>query len=92
MWQGADLDADKWLCSLQTNRVEFGLLSAEDMARSPDGRKTRLKMAVPFRGKDTPSEASEFAHPDITVGVARGGQGCCHGGPGLWCCGPGVCA
>ena len=26
-------------------------------------------MAVPFLGKDVPSKSSEFAHPDITIGL-----------------------
>ena len=31
--------------------------------------RSRLKLAVPFVGKDVPSAASEFAHPDVTIGV-----------------------
>ena len=27
--------------------------------------------AVPFIGKDCPSTASEFAHPDVAIGSAR---------------------
>ena len=67
--------ATQWLgvllphCLGKGNRVEFGLLTPDDIERSTDLRKTRLKMAVPFRGKDSPSEASEFAHPDITIGL-----------------------
>jgi hypothetical protein len=26
-------------------------------------------MAVPFVGKDVPSRASEFAHPDVLIGL-----------------------
>eukprot|EP00975_Prorocentrum_lima_P018453 3885426-Prorocentrum_lima.AAC.1 len=31
--------------------------------------KTRLKLAVPFIGKDVPSRASEFAHPDVIISL-----------------------
>jgi hypothetical protein len=30
---------------------------------------SRAKLAIPFIGKDVPSHASEFAHPDITIGL-----------------------
>ena len=30
---------------------------------------TRKQMAVPFTGKDRPSDAAEFAHPDICIGL-----------------------
>ena len=29
---------------------------------------TRKLLAVPFLGKDVPSSASEFAHPDVVIG------------------------
>ena len=48
------------------NRVNYGLLSAEQqMADMPTSRKL---LAVPFLGKDVPSPASEYAHPDIVIG------------------------
>ena len=31
--------------------------------------KSRRLMAVPFVGKDVPSRASEFAHPDVIIGL-----------------------
>ena len=31
--------------------------------------RSRLALAVPFIGKDVPSKSSEFAHPDITIGL-----------------------
>ena len=31
--------------------------------------RSRLKLAIPFVGKDVPSRASEFAHPDIIIGL-----------------------
>lgn len=59
-------------CLAKVNRVSFGLLSGTDIERafSHDERmpRSRLKLAVPFVGKDVPSSASEFAHPDIVIG------------------------
>ena len=31
--------------------------------------RSRNKLAIPFVGKDVPSRASEFAHPDIIIGL-----------------------
>ena len=45
------------------NRVSYGLLEAE----SNDPRRF---LAVPFIGKDVPSRSSEFAHPDILIGLS----------------------
>lgn len=51
------------------DRVSFGLLSSEEYKRlavtEPHMPRSRLKLAIPFLGKDVPSQASEFAHPDI---------------------------
>ena len=56
------------------NRVSFGLLNEDDCARAlavdPCMPRSRLKLAVPFVGKDVPSAASEFAHPDVTIGAS----------------------
>ena len=57
-----------------TNRVTYGLLAPEHIARmSTDSAslvsKNRRLTAIPFIGKDTPSESSEFAHPDVVVGL-----------------------
>ncbi|CAJ1403476.1 unnamed protein product [Effrenium voratum] len=30
---------------------------------------TRAKLAIPFVGKDVPSQSSEFAHPDVVIGL-----------------------
>ena len=30
---------------------------------------SRAKLAIPFVGLDTPSAASEFAHPDVVIGL-----------------------
>src|SRR5690242_857488 len=32
--------------------------------------KSRRLVAVPFIGKDVPSHASEFAHPDVLIGLS----------------------
>jgi hypothetical protein len=57
----------------KVNRVHFGLLSAwdikqleDDGVRIPTSRKL---VAVPFIAKDVPSRASEFAHPDVLIGL-----------------------
>jgi hypothetical protein len=39
------------------------------MARDPLFPRSRSKMAIPFVGKDVPSPASEFAHPDVIIGL-----------------------
>jgi len=55
------------------DRVSFGLLSGEDLRRAlasdPLMAKSRQLLAVPFVGKDVPSESSEFSHPDIVLGL-----------------------
>ena len=57
------------------NRVDYGLLQAQhlDRWREEDGKDTqspsRLAMAVPFVGKDVPSRHSEFAHPEVLIGM-----------------------
>jgi thiol-disulfide isomerase/thioredoxin len=60
-------------CLAKVNRVSFGLLSTEDckaaLAADPNVPRSRLKLAVPFIGKDVPSKSSEFAHPDIVIGM-----------------------
>jgi len=57
----------------KVNRVSFGLLNDADASRAlkedPRMPRSRLKLAVPFVGKDVPSSSSEFAHPDITLGL-----------------------
>ncbi len=55
------------------NRVSYGLLSSADCAAaiqsSPNVPRSRLKLCVPFVGKDVPSKSSEFAHPDVIIGL-----------------------
>jgi len=71
--------AHDWLTSYlpfimaKINRVGFGLLSPADLAtaaeRDPGMPRSRKLLAVPFMGKDVPSEASEFSHPDVVIGL-----------------------
>lgn len=60
-------------CLAKVNRVSFGLLTEDDckaaLAQDQHVPRSRLKLAVPFIGKDVPSKASEFAHPDIIIGL-----------------------
>ena len=59
----------------KVNRVSFGLLQASDLslytpetlAKMPTSRRL---MAVPFLAKDVPSRSSEFAHPDVVIGLS----------------------
>jgi hypothetical protein len=57
----------------KVNRVSFGLLSVEDCKQAllldPHVPRSRLKLGIPFVGKDVPSKASEFAHPDVIIGL-----------------------
>lgn len=57
----------------KVDRVSFGLLNKEDYERAiatdPHMPRTRGKLAIPFVGKDVPSRSSEFAHPDVIIGL-----------------------
>jgi hypothetical protein len=57
----------------KVNRVHFGLLQPQDIQQlEADGVKiptSRKLVAVPFIAKDVPSRASEFAHPDVLIGL-----------------------
>ena len=44
----------------------LALVFAVDLKNMP---KSRALVAVPFIGKDVPSHASEFAHPDVLIGL-----------------------
>ena len=56
------------------DRVTFGLLSEQDLAHAfkvdPMMSPTRKKLAVPFISKDVPAPASEFAQPDVVIGLS----------------------
>ena len=55
------------------NRVSFGLLSKQDLKQAletdPNISLARRLTAVPFVGKDIPSRASQFSHPDVVIGL-----------------------
>lgn len=57
------------------NRVSYGLLRGEHQVAAASGSngasnsQSRLLLAVPFIGKDVPSRSSEFAHPDVLIGL-----------------------
>lgn len=51
------------------DRVSFGLLTAAQLAKAAHLTKSRELCAVPFVGKDVPSPASEFSHPDVVIGL-----------------------
>ena len=48
------------------SRVAYGLLNSRDLQEVKGGAPTaRRLLAVPFLGKDCPSDSSQFAHPDV---------------------------
>ncbi len=55
------------------DRVSFGIMTKADLERAkvadPRMPLSRAKLSIPFIGKDVPSHASEFAHPDVTIGL-----------------------
>ncbi|GET91118.1 hypothetical protein, conserved [Leishmania tarentolae] len=54
------------------DRVSFGVLQPSDLALSGDSARipySRKMTAVPFVAKDVPSRSSEFAHPDVVIGL-----------------------
>jgi hypothetical protein len=55
------------------NRVSYGLLSKLDLKLTLETESSvslsRRLAAVPFVGKDIPSRASQFSHPDIVIGL-----------------------
>lgn len=58
----------------KVNRVSYGVLNDNDAANfgplMETMPRTRRVLAVPFLAKDAPSRASEFAHPDILIGLS----------------------
>eukprot|EP00613_Pedinella_sp_CCMP2098_P049881 CAMPEP_0171826658 /NCGR_PEP_ID=MMETSP0992-20121227/6197_1 /TAXON_ID=483369 /ORGANISM="non described non described, Strain CCMP2098" /LENGTH=478 /DNA_ID=CAMNT_0012441689 /DNA_START=17 /DNA_END=1452 /DNA_ORIENTATION=+ len=53
------------------HRVSFGILRPSDLSMvDPKSPPSRRLLAVPFVGKDVPSRASEFAHPDVLIGLS----------------------
>jgi len=68
-----------WICAFlphtmqKIDRVSFGIMSPEDQRRAkedhPNMPRSRFVTAIPFIGKDLPSSSSEFAHPDVVIGL-----------------------
>ena len=60
-------------CLQKIDRVSFGIMNSLDRQRAleadPNMPSTRAKLAIPFVGKDVPSRSSEFAHPDVVLGL-----------------------
>eukprot|EP00941_MAST-03F_sp_MAST-3F-sp1_P005353 g5353.t1 len=58
-------------CLSKIDRVSYGILSAADSENyvTESTPLSRRLMAVPFVGKDVPSRSSEFAHPDVVIGL-----------------------
>ncbi|KAJ9467248.1 Vacuolar protein sorting-associated protein 27 [Diplonema papillatum] len=56
----------------KVHRVGFGVLREDELRAflkaDPTMPKSRQLLAIPFVGKDTPSDTSEFQHPDVTIG------------------------
>ena len=68
--------ASNWIRNLlphvlsKIDRVSYGILNSADMVMvDPRAPQSRLLMSVPFVGKDVPSRSSEFAHPDVLIGL-----------------------
>eukprot|EP00967_Tisochrysis_lutea_P089067 scaffold126661_cov28-Tisochrysis_lutea.AAC.3 len=55
------------------DRVSFGIMSDDDLKQArrsnPLMPRSRAKLAIPFISKDVPSNASEFAQPDVVIGL-----------------------
>jgi hypothetical protein len=68
--------ARNWITSLlphclsKVNRVHYGLMKSTDATGGSTSVVPRHVLAVPFLGKDVPSPASEFAHPDVLIGLS----------------------
>jgi len=59
----------------KVDRVSYGIMTEEDRKRArkldPNMPATRYKLAIiPCEGKDVPSRSSEFAHPDVIIGLS----------------------
>ena len=54
----------------KVNRVSFGLLDDVMLQRAHKATVSRKLLCVPFVGKDVPSPASEFSHPEVVIGLS----------------------
>jgi hypothetical protein len=52
------------------NRVSYGLLQDKDMQQDESIPKSRQYLAVPFVALEVPSRSSEFAHPEVLIGLS----------------------
>eukprot|EP01090_Pellita_catalonica_P013707 TRINITY_DN3317_c0_g2_i1.p1 TRINITY_DN3317_c0_g2~~TRINITY_DN3317_c0_g2_i1.p1 ORF type:complete len:610 (-),score=129.98 TRINITY_DN3317_c0_g2_i1:245-2047(-) len=77
--------AKDWVCSFlphclsKIDRVSYGIVHRNDLDRweamgakdlIDSMPKSRKLLAIPFIGKDVPSTSSEFAHPDVLIGLS----------------------
>lgn len=57
----------------KVDRVSYGIMNHDDIAHAiaenPHMPQSRFVTAIPFVGKDLPSQSSEFAHPDVVIGL-----------------------
>eukprot|EP01012_Entosiphon_sulcatum_P007139 TRINITY_DN13559_c0_g1_i1.p1 TRINITY_DN13559_c0_g1~~TRINITY_DN13559_c0_g1_i1.p1 ORF type:complete len:4669 (-),score=764.85 TRINITY_DN13559_c0_g1_i1:3029-17035(-) len=57
----------------KVDRVTYGIMTDDEFKRAieevPNMPRSRQKLAIPFIGKDLPSQSSEFAHPDVVIGL-----------------------
>ena len=72
--------AHNWLDSVlphvlsKINRVSYGLLDDAMLAHgASNSTVSRKLLSVPFVGKDVPSAASEFSHPEVVIGLTVAG-------------------
>ena len=53
----------------KVDRVNFGLLNKAQIEAGKNMPHSRKLSAIPFVGKDVPSRASQFSHPDVVIGL-----------------------
>lgn len=69
----------QWIASVlphvlsKVNRVSYGLLDDRMLERAANATVSRKLLCVPFVGKDVPSPASEFSHPEVVIGLTVAG-------------------
>ena len=57
----------------KVNRVSYGLLDDNMLKLAANATVSRKLLCVPFVGKDVPSPASEFSHPEVVIGLTAAG-------------------
>eukprot|EP00756_Hemistasia_phaeocysticola_P020667 Hpha_TRINITY_DN15730_c3_g3::TRINITY_DN15730_c3_g3_i3::g.38070::m.38070 len=55
----------------KVDRVSFGVLTDKEIrhALTVGSAQSRLALAIPFIGKDEPAPSSEYAHPEVMIGL-----------------------